>query len=220
MNEQQHLDTLKDIKRIMERSTRFMSLSGLGGVGAGLSGLIGAWFAWRLLDDYRAGVTGTSLPYEAGRYAGSPDAGLLIWKLVLIAAAVLLGALTTGSYFTWRKARQQGLPIWDATARKVTINLAVPLVAGGLFILGMIYNHYYLFIPPACLVFYGLALINASKYTMPELRYVGFIETFLGILATFWLGYGLFFWALGFGVVHILYGVIMWWKYERSPQAA
>ncbi len=139
---------------------------------------------------------------------------------MLVAAAVLLGALTTGSYFTWRKARQQGLPIWDLTARKAMFNLAVPLVTGGLFILGMIYNGFFGFISPACLIFYGLALINASKYTMPELRYVGFSEAILGILATFWLGYGLFFWALGFGVVHILYGILMWWKYERTPQAA
>lgn len=219
MNEQQHLDTLQDIKRIMERSTRFMSLSGLGGVGAGLSGLIGAWFAWRILEDHRT-ESGTSVAYDAGVYDGSAGVNATILKLMLVAAAVLLGALTTGSYFTWRKARQQGLPIWDATARKVTVNLAVPLVAGGLFILGMIFNGFYGFIAPACLVFYGLALINASKFTMPELRYVGFIETLLGIIATFWLGYGLFFWALGFGVVHILYGIIMWWKYERAPQAA
>jgi len=220
MNEQQHLDTLKDIKRIMERSTRFMSLSGLGGVGAGLSGLIGAWFAHGILEDYRASA-GTPFLYNGGHYeSGSPDVNLLVLKLLLIAAAVLAGALTTGSYFTWRKARQQGLPIWDATARKVVINLAVPLVAGGLFILGMIYNGYYGFVAPACLVFYGLALINASKFTMPELRYVGFTECLLGIIATFWLGYGLFFWALGFGLVHIGYGVIMWWKYERAPQAA
>ena len=220
MNEQQHLDTLKDIKRIMERSTRFMSLSGLGGVGAGLSGLIGAWFAWRILDDYRNGSPVSYESYDGAAYDGSGNVNVLILKLLLIAAAVLLCALTTGSYFTWRKDRQQGLPIWDATARKVVFNLAVPLFAGGLFILGMIYNGFYGFVSPACLVFYGLALINASKFTMPELRYVGFIETGLGILATFWLGNGLFFWALGFGVVHILYGIIMWWKYERAPQGA
>ncbi|WP_341841842.1 hypothetical protein [Chitinophaga caseinilytica] len=219
MNEQQHLDTLKDIKRIMERSTRFMSLSGLGGVGAGLSGLIGAWFAYGILDEYRAG-NGTQIAYDADIYSPAPEHNTVILKLMLVAAAVLAGALTTGSYFTWRKARQQGLPIWDATARKVVINLAVPLVAGGLFILGMIYNGFYGFVAPACLVFYGLALINASKFTMPELRYVGFTECLLGVIATFWLGYGLFFWALGFGLVHILYGVIMWWKYERAPQAA
>ncbi len=220
MNEQQHLDTLKDIKRIMERSTRFMSLSGLGGIGAGLSALIGAWFAWRTLTAFRAASV-----FDGGSYDPATsdqtytEEGILL-KLILIAAAVLLCALTTGCYFTWRKARQQGLPIWDSTARKVTIHLGIPLVAGGLFILGMIYNGIYYLIAPTCLVFYGLALINASKFTMPELRYVGFIETLLGILATFWLGFGLLFWAIGFGLVHILYGIIMWWKYERAPEAA
>ncbi|WP_109696396.1 hypothetical protein [Chitinophaga deserti] len=220
MNEQQHLDTLKDIKRIMERSTRFMSLSGLGGIGAGLSALIGAWFAWRTLVAYRASSVLDGGVYDpAASDQTYTEEGILL-KLILIAAAVLLCALTTGCYFTWRKARQQGLPIWDPTARKVIIHLGIPLVAGGLFILGMIYNGIYYLIAPTCLVFYGLALINASKFTMPELRYVGFIETLLGILATFWLGFGLLFWAIGFGLVHILYGIIMWWKYERAPEAA
>ncbi len=215
MNEQQHLDSLHDIKRIMERSTRFMSLSGLGGVGAGVSALIGAFFAWKLLD-------GEAQPSRAGGadfYGVTPADNLLILQLLLIAGAVLVAALGTGFYFTWRKAQAQGLPVWDASARKVTFNLAVPLFAGGLFIAGLLYNGYAGLAAPACLVFYGLALVNASKYTVTDIRYLGYAEILIGILALFNLYNGLFFWALGFGVMHIFYGALMWWKYERNPAA-
>ncbi|AWO01766.1 hypothetical protein DLD77_08685 [Chitinophaga alhagiae] len=204
MNEQQHLDTLTDIKRIMERSTRFMSLSGLGGIGAGVSALVGAYFAWDLLS-------------AAGEGYQPVSETALVSRLLLIAGAVLLAALGAGFYFTWRKARRQGLPVWDAAARKVFINLAIPLVTGGLFILGLLKHGYLALVAPSCLVFYGLALVNAGKYTVTDIRYLGYAEIALGIIALFNLYHGLFFWALGFGVLHILYGAIMWWKYERIP---
>ncbi|RPE13889.1 hypothetical protein EGT74_10360 [Chitinophaga lutea] len=207
MNEQQHLDTLSDIKRLMERSTRFMSLSGLGGIGAGVSALVGAYFAWDLLND--GGGRG-GYGYER------TSETVLVFRLMLIACAVLVAALSAGFYFTWRKARQQGLPIWDASARKVFINLAIPLGAGGFFILGLLDLGYVGLVAPSCLVFYGLALVNASKYTLTDIRYLGYVEVVLGIIALFNLYNGLFFWALGFGVMHILYGAIMWWKYERK----
>ena len=203
MNEQQHLETLTDIKRIMERSTRFMSLSGLGGIGAGVSALVGSWFAWNLLED-----RGSSNSY---------DGYLLVIRLFLIALAVLAAALGLGFYFTWRKAKQQGLPVWDASARKVFFNLMIPLAAGGLFIFGLYYNGQFALIAPTCLVFYGLGLVNASKYTVTDIRYLGYVEVLLGILALFNLYNGLLFWALGFGVMHIIYGALMWWKYERIP---
>jgi len=206
MNEQQHLDTLTDIKRIMERSTRFMSLSGLGGIGAGISALVGAYFAWNILE-----ARGAS-SYDSIDRGGE---SLLVMRLALIAGAVLVAALGAGFYFTWRKAQRSGLPVWDATARKVFINLMIPLAAGGLFIFGLLYNDQLALVAPSCLVFYGLGLVNASKYTVTDIRYLGYAEILLGILALFNLYHGLLFWALGFGVMHIIYGTLMWWKYER-----
>lgn len=208
MNEQQHLETLTDIKRIMERSTRFMSLSGLGGIGAGISALVGAYFAWNILE------ARSSSSYDAVAREGE---SLLVIRLLMIAAAVLVAALGAGFYFTWRKAQRSGLPVWDAVARKVFINLMIPLAAGGLFIFGLLYNNQLALIAPSCLVFYGLGLVNASKYTVTDIRYLGYAEILLGTLALFNLYHGLLFWALGFGVMHIIYGALMWWKYERVP---
>jgi len=213
MNEQQHLQTLSDIKRIMERSSRFISLSGLSGVWAGLSGLAGAWIAYGWLNSY----------YNAwdtrGSYSDADYAGLRL-KLVLLAAGVLLVALAGGTYFTWRRARRNQLPIWDPTSRKVLINVAIPLATGAFFILGLIADNQPALIAPSCLVFYGLALVNTSKYTLSDIRYLGIAEIVLGILNLFFLRRGLYFWTLGFGVLHIIYGVVMWWKYERTAKAA
>ena len=70
-------------------------------------------------------------------------------------------------------------------------------------------------VAPTTLLFYGLALYNAGKYTLDEIRYLGVSEIILGLLGCIFIGYGLMFWALGFGVLHIVYGFMMWWKYER-----
>jgi hypothetical protein len=65
------------------------------------------------------------------------------------------------------------------------------------------------------LIFYGLALINASKYTYNDIRYLGISELLIGLCSTLFLGYGLFFWAAGFGLAHIVYGALMYFKYDK-----
>ncbi|WP_295128982.1 hypothetical protein [uncultured Chitinophaga sp.] len=209
MNEQQHLDTLTDIKRMMERSTRFISLSGLSGVIAGVSALVGACLAYILLRDYY---------YEwdvLGNHSREAFLHLKV-RLVGLALLVLLVAISAGCYLTWRRAKKNGEAIWDGVARKVLVNLAIPLAAGAAFILGTLYNETPILITPTCLIFYGLALVNASKYTLSDIRYLGLAEIGLGIINLFAVRYGLYFWAIGFGVLHIVYGTSMWLKYERK----
>ncbi|HEX6849640.1 MAG TPA: hypothetical protein VF144_21785 [Chitinophagaceae bacterium] len=205
---QQTLDALQDIKRMMERSSRFISLSGLSGIAAGICALIGAWFGKQKLDEY----------YVTFSSDGYTDIGFQQLKidLFLIAMVVLAAALLAAFYFTWRKARHNKLPIWDLTAKRLTINMLIPLMAGGLFILAMYQYNDWKFIAPACLIFYGLALVNASKYTLTDVRYLGLLQILLGLINTQYVGYGLYFWAAGFGVLHIIYGFVMWWKYERN----
>jgi hypothetical protein len=210
MNEQnqQTLNTIQDIKRIMERSSRFISLSGLSGIAAGICALVGAWFAKQKLDGYY-------VIFNGGGYTNTGFHKLKI-DLFIISMLVLAAALAAAFYFTWRKATHNKLPVWDLTAKRLTINLLIPLVAGGLFILAMYQYNEWIFIAPACLVFYGLALVNASKYTLGEIRYLGYCEIVLGLINMFMIGYGLWIWAFGFGVLHIIYGITMWWKYERG----
>jgi len=206
---QQTLDTLQDIKRMMERSSRFISLSGLSGIAAGICALIGAWFARKEFEPYYKSYD------ERGDFAGN-DFQQLKLRLLMIAVVVLAAALASAFYFTWRKARHNKLPIWDLTAKRLTINMLIPLITGGLFILAMYQYNEWKFIAPACLIFYGLALVNASKYTLTDVKYLGLLQILLGLINTQYVGYGLYFWAAGFGVLHIIYGFVMWWKYERN----
>lgn len=206
--ENKHLDTLADIRNMMQRSSRFISLSGLSGIAAGFWALVGAYFANDWLEDY----SGTYQRY------GSRKMGLdfLQDKLFLLAAGVLLLAVLSAFYFTWKRAGREKVPLWNHTSKMLAVNMIIPLFAGGLFILAMLQHNEWRFVAPASLVFYGLALINASKYTLSEIRYLGICEVILGLACTQFLHAGLFFWTIGFGVLHILYGFIMWWKYERS----
>jgi hypothetical protein len=206
---QQPIETLQDIKRIMERSSRFISLSGLSGVAAGICALIGSVIAWQWLDNY----------YHDNNYQrnfSGPDFQQLKIKMVVLALAILAAAWVTAFYFTWRKAKHDKLPVWDHTSRRLTGNMLIPLASGGLFILAMLQYDEWRFVSPACLIFYGIALVNASKYTLSDVRYLGVMQIVLGLINTQFIGYGLYFWATGFGVLHIIYGIIMWLKYEKN----
>jgi hypothetical protein len=212
MSRQNQLETLQeisDIKRIMERSSRFISLSGLSGIAAGVCALAGAYFANSILGDYYFDYN------QGGGYTDKNFESLKI-KLLVVAAVVLTAALVLSFMFTWRRAKQNHLPIWDLTARKLMWNILIPLISGGLFILAMLQYSEWRFVAPACLIFYGLALVNGSKYTLTDIRYLGYLEIVLGLVNTQFTGYGLYFWAVGFGLLHIIYGVLMWWKYERQ----
>ncbi|MFI5129576.1 MAG: hypothetical protein ACHQFX_06275 [Chitinophagales bacterium] len=210
-NQQQDtLQEVKDIRRMMERSSRFISLSGLSGVSAGIFALIAAWIARSIIfKKYYGEYNGR------GRFDDSSFSVLKI-QLMSLAAAVFVLAFLTAFYFTWKKSNKQGVSLWNHTSRRLFWNMIIPLAAGGLFILGMLQYDDWRFVSPACLIFYGLALVNASKYTLTDIRYLGYCEILVGLVNMQWIGYGLYFWALGFGVLHIIYGVVMWWKYERD----
>lgn len=200
---------LKDIRRIMERSSRFISLSGLSGVAAGICALAGAIIAYTMLQNYYGS-------YNSRGFFSGDDFSLLKLKFGFLAAAVFAVAFISSFYLTWRKAKKQNQPIWDHTSKRLAWNMLLPLVTGGIFIIGMLRYDAWLFVAPASLIFYGLALVNASKYTLSDIRYLGYCEIILGLINMYFPGYGLWFWAAGFGVLHIIYGIIMWNKYERN----
>jgi len=210
---EQSLETLQDIKRMMERSSRFISLSGLSGVSAGICALVGAYFAHSMIYSYQHYAGPESLSPERLSAEGRD---VFEWHMIGLAIAVLVAALLTSTLFTWRKARKNNLPIWDHASKKLAINMAIPLAAGGFFAFGLLENGGWNYVAPACLVFYGLALVNASKYTLTDIRYLGLLEIALGCICMYFPHEGLYFWTGGFGILHIIYGLIMWWKYERK----
>jgi len=194
----------------MERSSRFISLSGLSGVFAGLYAIAGAYAAYSYLN-----LTGSG--YYAGRYIveGTPRNYDVLTFLFFDAVAILILAVGTGIFLTTRKAKKDGNSIFDTTAKKLIINLCIPLVTGGVFCAALNHHGAFIYVAPSMLVFYGLALVHASKYTRNDIRTLGFAEIALGLTASFIVGYGLLFWTLGFGVLHIVYGAYMYFKYEK-----
>ena len=196
---------LASIRTIMERSAKFISLSGISGVLAGVYALCGAIAAYFTIH-YPIS------PLQFSVYSIN-EAGAL-YKLILIAVLVLTASLATGLWLSNKKAQKHGLKLWSPTSRKLLVNLSIPLVSGGIFILIMLYTGHFGLAAPASLIFYGLALIQGSQNTFDEIRYLGFSEIILGLISAMFPGYGLIFWALGFGILHIVYGAIMYKKYD------
>ena len=209
------LETLQDIKRMMERSSRFISLSGWSGISAGICALVGAWAAHHRIYNYIQTRAGGSY-YRHEVPSLNDNAMLLLHDLWVIAAITFATAFISAFLFTWVRSKRSGTPMWDRTVQRLAWNTILPMVIGGLVILRAMQWRYFEFVAPGCLIFYGLALVNASKYTLGEIRYLGYGQLVLGIINLWVPVDGLYFWAAGFGNLHIVYGAMMWWKYERK----
>lgn len=210
-NQQEQLTELKEIRNLMERSSRFLSLSGMAGVVVGLFAIIGVVAAYLYL-----GITPNTAAYY--QWITSPDGQLnpnFSDFLIADVALVLFSSLLAGFWFAKRKAKKQNLPFWNATAKRALSNLAIPIVAGAAYCFVLLYHGQVAFIAPATLIFYGLALLNTSKYTIDDIGYLGVWQLVLGLLASFFIDFGLLFWAFGFGVLHMVYGIVIYFKYEK-----
>lgn len=194
-----YLKDIQDIKKMMDKSSQFLSLSGLSGIIIGIYALVGAFAIREIAIQNQGNVILESYAFKL---------------IVGIAGLVLLLSVLTGYILTARKAKKQGETVWNSTSKRLAINFLIPLVTGGIFAVLLMKNHYYGLIAPITLIFYGLACVNGSKYTVRGLRYLGITNIVIGLIATNFMGYGLQFWALGFGVCHILYGSVMYFKYD------
>ena len=208
-----HLDSLSEIKNLMERSTKFISLSGISGVIAGITALIGAAIAYLRLDYYIGTV---SMDYSTTRNVTLESIQTLTIELIGIALAVLFISVIAGIVLTIKETKKNGQSIWDKNSMLLLSNLLVPLGTGGMFCLILIYHNLFVLVAPATLIFYGLALVNSSKYTVTEIKYLGILEIILGLLSAIFVGKGLFFWSIGFGILHIIYGTLMHFKYNKK----
>lgn len=201
MSKDKYLEDLHEIKNLMKRSSRFLSLSGLSGILAGTYALIGAYISNVLLENKVVYI----------RMHSAENAELVI-KLLSIAFSVAFMAIGTAFLLTRKKAKENGENIWDTTTKQLLIHFAIPLITGGIFGLILLNHEHYGILAPISLIFYGLALINASKFTLDTVKYLGISEVIVGLFAAIYVGYGLLFWAIGFGLLHIIYGGIMYFK--------
>jgi len=211
MKNEKYLKDLSEIKNMMNRSSRFISLSGLSGVFAGCYAIIGAVVAKLILSENNS-VYGD----DYNSYSAININSDLTQQLFLIAIGVLIMAIGTAIFLTTRKARKNDQKIWDSTSKRLLANFFAPLTTGGIFCLVLLQYGIIGLIAPTMLIFYGLALIHASKYTFADLKGLGYANVILGLIATQFIGFGIYFWAVGFGLFHIIYGIWMHNKYDRK----
>ncbi|HSO78267.1 MAG TPA: hypothetical protein VLQ76_06850 [Bacteroidales bacterium] len=204
----QHLEDIKVIKKIMEESSRFLSLSGLSGVFMGLFAIAGAIAAKMIIAD--GDISGHEY---TGSYMADPEGKRIVWLLLADAVVVLFLALVAAVLFSYRKAAKSGHSIWTPVSRRLLLNLFIPLLTGGLFILFTLGRIPATVSVATTLIFYGLALVNAGKFTFGEIYWLGVLEVATGLICLLFPGYTILIWAFGFGVLHITYGFYMHFKY-------
>jgi hypothetical protein len=204
MNKQS--EDIKVIREMMEKSSKFLSLSGLSGVIAGVTATVGAAFAYFYLL----------------RDPSQTDYNHRQEMLILLADAVivLFISLSFGIYFSWKKAKKNHQALFNSLSKRIVYNMAIPLVSGGIFSLALLLRADVgvSLVSSATLLFYGLALVNVSKYTFDEVHHLGIIEILLGLLGLIFTHNGILFWTIGFGLCHIIYGVVMYKKYDKKEK--
>ena len=213
MESNKYLEDIVSIKSMMSKSSRFMSLSGLSGILAGIYALIGALVAHNILTTEQLTSGGARYASVVGlmnAYLAHPSGA----KLFLVACIVLIAAVITGIILTARKAKKHEEKIWDHSSKRLLIHFAIPLFTGGAFCVVLLQYGLIGLVAPCTLIFYGLALINASKFTLGDIKYLGLANVIIGLVSTQYIGYGLYFWSLGFGVFHIIYGTKMYLKHD------
>ena len=206
---EQPLEDIRVIRKLMEESSRFLSLSGLSGIIAGVVGLAGAWIA-HLVIKANNPYTDWYLKPLAGGEAGNAT----VLELFGAMAIVLLVAFSAAVVFSSRKAKKSGVNAWTLVTRRMLVSLLVPLAAGGLFVLFTIKTVPANVTAASTLIFYGVAMMSAGKFTFGEIHWLGVLEVVTGLVCILLPQWTIFIWAAGFGVIHICYGLFMHLRYK------
>jgi uncharacterized membrane protein YidH (DUF202 family) len=206
-DERDYIRDITEMRSMMERSSKFLSLSGLSAIILGIYALAGAFIAYRFFS-----FNPDQIVYD-NTASGSVPADFL--QVIFLAMGILVLALATVVFFSYKKARKRREKAWNPTARRLIINMAVPLIAGGILVLILVAKGLFGLMAPCSLIFYGLAMYNSGKFTYEEVRSLGLIEIGLGLAGCYFIEYGLLLWAIGFGVMNIAYGIYLYYKYER-----
>jgi hypothetical protein len=192
MDRNKAIESVNEIKELMERSSKFVSLSGMTAVLAGVYALAGAYVAGQLLrsEDNREG-------------------------LIMVASPVLIVSIVTACILSWYKAKKMQQKLFSKLTYRIAWNFSLPLLTGGLFCIALLLHEHYGLVSSVMLLFYGLSLVNVSKFTYSNVAWLGYAFLCLGTADCFFEGHGLMFWTIGFGGFHILYGMLFYLQYER-----
>jgi len=217
----QGIDDIKIIREMMEKSSKFRYINGLSLIVAGLTAMAGAVFAHFYLMGYIR-IAQQNTPYQR------------LVVLFLAALTVLTIAASVITFFSWLKAKENRQSIINRLTKRVIYNLAVPLVTGGALSLLFLFQGKVSIVYAFTLIFYGLSLVNVSKFTFGEIHILGLCEIILGLMCVIFIGdsalktvwkyssildtvsNGLLWWTIGFGLLHIIFGLIIYFKYDRK----
>ncbi len=196
-----YLQQLKEIEQYMKRSTRFLSISGWSSMLVGAYALLGGTFVFFLQSK-----VDLVLDFSENKE-----------DLIYLTAFLVLGAsLATGFLMALKKAKKNKEKIWSTSSKQFLMAFGIPMLTGGIFALLLLFRREILIISPVTLLFYGLALFNASSFSYKSLRVLGIVFILLGLMNTFFIGLGIFFWVTGFGIAHIIYGIYMLLYLEKN----
>ncbi|MBS1521168.1 MAG: hypothetical protein JST50_09235 [Bacteroidetes bacterium] len=210
MEEKDLQNELASIRSIMERSSKFISLSGLSGILAGVYALVGAGVAYIIIQNNPTIVTN-----RISLFVATYNIFTIFLTLLLIAAVVLIASIITAIILSKRQAKRKKQLFWGKVSQTLLFHMSAPLLVGGILIILFLYKGNGEYVVSTMLIFYGLALLSASNFTFSDVKYLGILEIILGLIAACLPGYGLLFWAIGFGVLHIIYGSMMYLKYDK-----
>lgn len=197
MNKDKALESVNEIKELMEKSSKFISVSGLAAILAGIYALAGAYIATLVI---------------------TPETYLIVTLefMAIIALSVLAAAAVTAGILSYCKSQKTGQSFFSRLTYRALWNFSLPMLTGGALCISLLLHGYYDILSSVMLLFYGLTLVNVSKFTYANIAWLGYAFICLGVIDSFWEGHALLFWTIGFGGFHILYGILFYLHYERK----
>src|SRR4051812_13490822 len=106
--EHDYIRDITEMRSMMERSSKFLSLSGLAGIMAGIYALAGATLAYKIFN-----FNPDQIVYDTTE-SGSLSFDLS--KLIFLAIIILILALATAILLSYKKANKTGEKFWNPTA--------------------------------------------------------------------------------------------------------
>ena len=153
MDKDKALESVFEIKELMEKSSKFISVSGIAAILAGIYALAGAYIATQVI---------TSDMYLSDT----------LKLMAIIAMAVLAAAAVTAGILSYCKSQKMGQKFFSRLTYRALWNFSLPMLTGGVLCISILMHEYYDILASVMLLFYGLALVNVSKFTYSSIVWV------------------------------------------------
>ena len=181
------MDNLTFIRQTMERATAFTAVPGWGGVGMGVLALAAATVA-------ETRITRTE------------------WLITWLATSAL--GLTLGGWTMASKARRAGTTVFSYSGRRFVLSYVPPLLVGALLTGVLVRAGLWSALPGTWLLLYGTGVVTGGAFSVRVVPLMGLCFMVLGAAALFSpASWGNLLMAAGFGLLHIVFGLIIARRY-------